>query len=435
MNTPESLRTDCPSCGYIAPLPAPSCERCSLVFAEWVPPPEQTPSLNPERQRPDTPPETPQEKARRLEALARLETIGKKVETRLSTRAKVIWLLVLAAPVVVFTVPDVNTRIFGAKLKYRGSKKDIRSFRSSAQFRLLSLESFEEGAPQTLLLTTQTEVDSQIEITETDTGGNNSYRKDFTRFQIESSGSGFGEFRIDGSGLARWQSRWTMNPYGGLLESLAVTTLNMARTAKAIDQQNLLRQEKAERSARVPFGKKSSSPNKGPALDSNVIMRRRLANLYPSDISLLDFTHKYKYPRDRVKPGASWTQPLTWAVPTSHFSLSISEPLELRVMEFGRQNGHFCVKVGWSQPVTGNVNRFHPDLSPPLKNREVSGILEGTAWIRYSDGFTQHLEGALTLSGSLPQEVAYQMANALGVQPEVPQSAFRIETKYVVGRR
>ena len=64
-------------------------------------------------------------------------------------------------------------------------------------------------------------------------------------------------------------------------------------------------------------------------------------------MNILDLAHFFKYPRERIRPGFTWKQRIDWKIPSSHFSISLSQDIEFKVVGYERRAGGFCSVIEW----------------------------------------------------------------------------------------
>ncbi len=196
---------------------------------------------------------------------------------------------------------------------------------------------------------------------------------------------------------------------------------------------NQLRAEQAREKSWAYSGLEPEEAAPAPPQDPYVEI---LNSLNPGDILSVDMAAALIYPKERVKPGASWEENLTVSAKSKLIALSASQPVPFRLQSFERRAGGFCAILGWDAPVRPDLRSNVGPLQASLPSAAVQASYAGEAGVDYATGVLEWLDGKIDVLITIPAEKAGAVCQSLNVP--VPDSyspvTFRLQGRQKVTR-
>lgn len=393
------LKKDCPACHYVHAEEVRQCEKCGAIFSKWK-----------------------DEKQRQAEA--RLAQLAQESSRGLPKWLTTSLLAAVAIPLVLFLVPDIGARVMGGQLNYKLKKEKKVSHIGTWTTIVAGPTDFNgKNVTGTATLDQLTStLETSLLSTETDSGGNTSYRKSYKRLFLQ---------KPDGTILDRephiletWKNEWTMNRFGGRISTLG--SLGMPMQAMSLQQQALMKMADS-----YYFDETGKDP---PAQDPYAQIVES-ANL--GDLGHLDMSTYFQYPRQRFRPGFTFDQNIALRLKSKLFKMDLEGSIPFKVVGFERRGKDFLVVVSWNNPMNGQLSSPSQELSAFINNAPVRAFYRGKAWINYADGILQGLEGDLEtiIETSLPD--ASPINQLFGLSSSLPagqRPCLRLEGKHKITR-
>lgn len=391
------LRADCPSCRHIHTHNVRQCDSCGVIFSKWKEPKQR-------------------------QAEAKLAAIAATSNTGLPGWIGIALVLLFGIPALIAFVPDVGTRILGAKLRYRFEPAKTLAYRGTAQVMLewVPIDPATAGAsdPVEIIL------ESAIVAGEGGSGGNVEMGKTFSRLSIQPGQRA--PLERNQNDLLTWNRRWIMGARGGTISMMNDSSKNMQASANTMRYVNEARaksaQELADRLEDPSSGSTSAAP---PPYDT---FQNFIQVVGPTSFGHLDMVTMVEFPHDRVKPGDEWMQRISMLIPTRVGDINVIDEIPFRLRSLKRQMDGFVAVVAWDSPI--KISLAMGPNQPYFLNSTVSGTTSGQAIYDFKTGELKTAEGETRVSIVPSSGKLLLLQNQLGVSGS--WSGFNVSQKHRV---
>lgn len=338
----EKTRTQCPSCHSPSSPNEISCEKCGVIFSKWKDPAQRA-------------------------AEARLAALGEsnhKIPSGLIFGLSI----VLAVPLMVLCVPDVGVPLMGAKMRYDVSEKWQANYVGESHLVL------EQGSQ--LLDEIRLEANVHFKCVESDSGGNITLVQNFSDAKAASQPKDVGS----------WQSRFLVSSRGYPISTMAMAQDAIQQNFSTTKHLQNMKMEHAKRmTEEMDQGRDLSLPQQTMAPDP---LQNFVVNLDPRAYKHLALATVFQWPKERIRPGASWTQPFFIKIAAPEYSLDLDMNIPFQVLRTKRTTSGYAVVLSWNTPISFSVpNRGH-----------FQGTYQGEATVGFADGVLNRWNGQLSTS-------------------------------------
>jgi hypothetical protein len=352
---PTKARKQCPACHHTHPQDVLQCEQCGLLFEKWRDPKQR-------------------------EAERRLQNIASDANQGLPKGVLLTLIAIVGVPLLIAFVPDVQSHAIGAKLRYRSARNDQFKFNNS-----LSVSVTGSNLPREYTFIAQ--LKPQLDVSETDSGNNNTYKKTYSSL----SGEGFDDVSgvVEKSGLSAWQKDLVMGPRGDQITLMLTAATSMQQSAANM---NRLNKARAEQRDYLSMGRRPEDP---PEPTPREKAENYLGALLSGQLDAIDNIFFFHYPEKRIRSGTQWQQEQRLDFPAPFAVARLSETITFTISSFERTATGFVATVEWDSPVSITITTHDPQLSDPAQPKSqstVAGTYKGKAIIDYTTGFINELE-------------------------------------------
>jgi hypothetical protein len=286
-------------------------------------------------------------------------------------------------------VPDVETRVLGAKLRYRPAKDQVIHYRGTMKTILTDANGAPLMTPQSLQLT------MQCTVADTDSGGNNTYKRGYQ----ELTGEGFTGVEGPVVRASVGGDSFMMGARGDRIEMMNSVAQSVQSNATNLNRLNQMRASQNERmNDRYMGGHGQVDPGFAPVTPGPREQAATYLNTFdPSQLGSLDYSLYFHFPEERLKSGSSWDQQANFRVFSDHLSATMNSNIRYQVDGMERTADGFMVKVRWETPVTATINNAASGVPVEVSSQH-TGTYSGTALINYKDGFVQNVQGRFEIA-------------------------------------
>ncbi|MCB4755442.1 MAG: hypothetical protein LHV69_00320 [Elusimicrobia bacterium] len=393
---PSPLKKECPACHFVHPVEVPQCQQCGVIFEKWKDPAQKQAEI-------------------KLTQLAQESHSGLPLGITLSL------LLLVGVPLSVVLIPDLSTRLLGGKLKYNVRKGE--EIRTQGILNLQLSTVLPEGADAAGALGAKivsSQFQSSIVAKDRDSGGNTSFVKSYSQLLFSGLPGLPAPLETPAAKLAEWTRSTQLNSSGGQVSGgLSLDDYeHMANTAK---HQARLRQEQAEKAQKYQQGYWGPGGEEPPEPEPARVdpAEQFLNSLSEMDVSIGDVGLYFRFPKDRVRPGAQWTQPLSFSLPLWIFKIASNPNVTFRLARFERTPAGFCSVIEWETPLTFTLQAIDPAVQSLMAPLTVSGQYKGTAYLLYTDGLPTEVAGTISATLTNPEGDLKELCEKM----EIPMAA------------
>ncbi len=353
-------------------------------------------------------------------------------------------LVIVLAPLLMFWAP-VRARIIGLRPRYIYDRKTAPQYLGTVQLQVYVIRP--SGKDEVIDGPFNTELRSQLKVSDAQAGGWGEVEVSYDSLQIESPGSALAVVNKDGENLAYWNTAFRMNSRGEIESLDHVQKKEKAHWQYVESQRSLMRAFMNDNPNLTAEGLvdllniSDTKQNKATAMmleeDILAVTRNspsavpRVPNMNLGDVYTVSSRPFFKFPENRIKPGTVLTQDWYDQLHCRLFRLKVRLPLDFHFNSVGSASG--SLNLRWDTPVVAEVADIPSELQPYFQTLQPAGVYSGKCSINGSDGFLQQWEGnySFQLNMTPSQLRALLPLLKLPHEPIVPDDAVGLEVSAV----